>query len=160
MEGWLVALITTACTFILTFFLGKACEWFYKNTEHYKELKKQEETNRIKDAVKEEINPKFDSLNHKMDSNFNYLNDRIDKIDIDVTSIKAGNQASLRNILYRVYNECKHKGFATIEEKENFINLYNKYHDLGANGVMDSTKEKMMSLPTEKTEKKKTRLNS
>ena len=159
MEGWLIGLITTVCGIVLSFFVGKACEWFYKNTEHYKELKKQEDAKKIKDAVKAEIKPSFDKLENKMDSNFSYLNNRIDKIDTDVTNIKAGNQASLRNILYRVYTECKHKGFATIEEKENFINLYNKYHDLGANGVMDSTKEKMLSLPTEKVEKKKTSLN-
>ena len=32
--------------------------------------------------------------------------------------------------------------------------MYNQYHSLGANGVMDDIKEKFESLPTEAAERK------
>lgn len=154
MESWLIGLITTVCGIVLSYFVTKACETLYKSRGTYKEDRRKEEEEKIKKAVNLALESKFNNLDKKIDK----LDERIDKVEGDLEKVKAGDQASLRNDLYQLYNECKHKGFATIDERENFINLYDKYHDLGANGVMDDIKGKFLSLPTEKTDKKKIRL--
>ena len=38
---------------------------------------------------------------------------------------------------------------APIYARENFENMYQRYHNLGANGVMDDYYKKFMEIPTE-----------
>lgn len=64
-------------------------------------------------------------------------------------AIQEGVQALLRDRLIAEYNEGVRKGYARIYEKENFENMYEQYHNLGANGVMDDIREKYRELPTE-----------
>lgn len=64
--------------------------------------------------------------------------------------LKAGEQASLRNDLLALHEKCIEKKFATISEKDNFENMYQSYHALGKNGVMNNNREEMMKLPQEK----------
>lgn len=68
--------------------------------------------------------------------------------------LKQGVQALLRDRLYELYGRCIRKRYATIEERNNFINMYKHYHNLGQNGVMDNIKEKFLSLPTKEQLKK------
>lgn len=63
-------------------------------------------------------------------------------------SLKSGVQALLRDRLYQLYSYCDSKGFADDSERSNFNNMYNQYHNLGANGVMDDYKDKFLQLPT------------
>lgn len=62
-------------------------------------------------------------------------------------AIRAGLQALLRSELLSIYSSCSAEGFADYDEKSNFENLWKNYHNLGANGVMDSIHEKMGALP-------------
>ncbi|MBQ9409285.1 MAG: hypothetical protein IJU28_07870 [Clostridia bacterium] len=64
----------------------------------------------------------------------------------ETDAIKAGVQAMLRDRLYQLYRFCKKQGYAGEFERENFRNMYNQYHTLGANGVMDDIKDKFFSL--------------
>lgn len=64
-------------------------------------------------------------------------------------AIQAGVQALLRDRLIAEYNEGIRKGYARIYDKENFENMYDQYHNLGANGVMDEIRDKYRILPTE-----------
>lgn len=61
-----------------------------------------------------------------------------------------GIQALLRAQMISDYNSYYEKGFAPIYARDNFENCWTQYHSLGANGVMDSIREKFMSLPTNK----------
>lgn len=72
----------------------------------------------------------------------------------EAKATKLGIQALLRDRLYWTYNHYNSKGYAPIYARENFTNMYNQYHSLGANGVMDDIKEKFESLPTEAAERK------
>ena len=64
-------------------------------------------------------------------------------------------QAILRDRLYQLNRYCTmQKGYTTQEDRDNFENMYDKYHRLGANGVMDKTKEKFFELPYEEEWKK------
>ena len=62
-------------------------------------------------------------------------------------SVQLGVQALLRDRLYSTYLKYAEKGYAPIYARENFENMYNQYHVLGANGVMDDVYKKFMSLP-------------
>ena len=67
-------------------------------------------------------------------------------------SVQLGVQALLRDRLYSTYLHYQEKGFAPIYARENFENMYNQYHNLGANGVMDDIYRKFMDLPLEESE--------
>ena len=65
-------------------------------------------------------------------------------------SVQLGVQALLRDRLYSTYLHYQEKGFAPIYARENFENMYNQYHVLGAKGVMVDIYRKFMALPLEK----------
>lgn len=69
-----------------------------------------------------------------------------------VKCYRKGLQALLRSQMINDYNHYKEKEFAPIYARENFENMWEQYHNLGANGVMDDIHEKFMSLPTTKEE--------
>ena len=65
-------------------------------------------------------------------------------------SVQLGIQALLRDRLYQTYSHYSDKGYAPLYARENFENMYNQYHVLGANGVMDDIREKFLELPLER----------
>lgn len=64
------------------------------------------------------------------------------------TALKLGLQAILRGQMINDYNHWSEKGYAPIYARENFENLWQQYHSLGANGVMDDIREKFYNFPT------------
>lgn len=60
---------------------------------------------------------------------------------------RLGVQALLRAELIRDWNYYSEKGYAPIYARENFENVYQQYHNLGANGVMDDLRVKFLALP-------------
>lgn len=150
MDAWLITIITVACTTIVGYFAGKFCEWLYKNTTKYKDAMKNQKKEELREVIREEVAP--------INENIEEIKEKQKEMKKDIGSVKEGTQASLRDDLYRVFAECNKKGYATIDERENFENLYDKYHHLGANGVMDNLREKFLNLPLEKPIKKKQRL--
>ena len=103
-----------------------------KNSDEHKkqELKKTEES--IRSIVREELSE---------------IHEKIKSIENSITLNKKADQALLRNRLYILYRQCYEKDFRTNEETVNWINMYNIYHGLGANGVMDSVKDSFLQLP-------------
>lgn len=64
-------------------------------------------------------------------------------------ALRLGVQALLRDRLYQLYRYCKlEKGYAGINDRNNFSNMFDRYESLGGNGVMDTIKDKFMALPT------------
>lgn len=70
-------------------------------------------------------------------------------------TMRLGIQALLRDRLLEIYEKCCKQGYAPIPVRENFENIYSRYHDLGANGVMDSVRDKFLALPMNKPEAKR-----
>lgn len=62
-------------------------------------------------------------------------------------SLELGVQALLRSQMISDYRLWSEKGYAPIYARDNFENCWTQYHNLGANGVMDSLHEKFMALP-------------
>lgn len=61
-------------------------------------------------------------------------------------ALKAGVQAMLRDRLYGMYYKYRAMGRTNADARANFENLYQQYHALGANGVMDDIREKFLDL--------------
>lgn len=72
---------------------------------------------------------------------------KLKQMKADQDALKMGMQASLRDAMIRDYYKWSEKGYAPIYVRDNFLNVYNNYHQLGANGVMDDLKDKFMQLP-------------
>ncbi len=64
-------------------------------------------------------------------------------------AIKSGMQAMLRSDLINMYNKYKDIKKVPLYVKDNFENVWQNYHNLGANGVMDGIHEEFMSWETE-----------
>ena len=67
-----------------------------------------------------------------------------------IKGVRLGVQALLRAQLITDWNYYSKKGYAPIYARENFENVYQQYHNLGANGVMDDIHSKFLALPDRK----------
>lgn len=68
-------------------------------------------------------------------------------------SVKTGIQALLRAEMIDSYNHYCEKGYAPIYARTSFENVWQSYHNLGANGVMDNLREQFLRLPTDPPKK-------
>lgn len=127
--------------------IKKKAEKKIKDKENMEKLARQQlENNRKEDLLK--------IVNNAMTLSIEPALKKLDNIQEDMNHIKIGLQASLRNDLYQLYNSCSRKGFADIQDREDFENIYQQYHQLGANGVMDNIRKKFLNLPIEKERRK------
>ena len=58
-----------------------------------------------------------------------------------------GTQALLRDRLLQGYHFFRKRGMVTYGEAKNFENMYNAYHNLGKNGIMDTVYQKFRQIP-------------
>lgn len=73
----------------------------------------------------------------------------------DQSCIKLGVQAILRDRIIQSYNLHSERGYCAIHDRDNISNLYEQYHNLGANGVIDGLVAEMLALPVHKIEQRK-----
>lgn len=69
----------------------------------------------------------------------------------EVASLKKGLQSLLRRQLRLEYRRYVTQGWCSEEDRDDFEYMYQQYHNLGANGVMDDLREKFLDLPTQPT---------
>lgn len=62
-------------------------------------------------------------------------------------ALMGGVQAMLRDRLLQGYRHYEEKGYADYTDRSNMKNMYDAYHGLGKNGVMDDMQNKFMMLP-------------
>lgn len=72
-------------------------------------------------------------------------------------SLEAAMQSMLRRKLRELYLSSTKAKYASLEDRDDFENMYQIYHMLGANGVMDNVREQFLELPVDKPERKVTR---
>lgn len=65
-------------------------------------------------------------------------------------ALKVGIQVLLRDRLIQAYNYHMERGYVYIYEKDTISTMYNQYHALGKNGVIDDLMEEFCSLPTKR----------
>ena len=78
-----------------------------------------------------------------------YFIAKIKQSNKETKAMKSGLQALLRHSLLKEYNQCSKAGYATSDMRNDFENMYQNYHCLGANGVMDDIREKFLALPVQ-----------
>ena len=103
--------------------------------EHYKQI--------LIQAIREKLDP---------------LETELSEVRDDIKKLKAGVQASNRADLQVLVDKAENQKWLSQYDKNRFYQLYQAYHNLGKNGVMDAYKEKILALPDfppkqEKTEK-------
>ena len=148
----IVALIGAGVSLLTLFGVGKIVSDFLdekkerrkENSAEAKQAQKAERMEAVREVVQAELKP---------------LHAEIENIGKDVKELQESDktqkeslQSILRDRLYELNSTCFHKGFATLDERENFENMYQKYHNLGMNGVMDDIHTKFFKLPIEKKE--------
>lgn len=77
--------------------------------------------------------------------------------DERLEALQLGVQALLRNKLLEIYYNCNNKGYADINERTNFENIFVQYERLGPNGVIDDVRNKFLKLPILEKEDKEGR---
>lgn len=65
----------------------------------------------------------------------------------DLQLCKLGLQAVIKNTLKTRYEKWIEEGYAPLDAKDDLERMYQVYHKLGANGVMDSLRDKFLALP-------------
>lgn len=66
---------------------------------------------------------------------------------VQIRAIKRGVQALLRDRLIQGYKFYRSQGWADEDDRANMENVYQQYHALGANGVMDNLRGRFLDLP-------------
>lgn len=59
-------------------------------------------------------------------------------------------QAQMRTKLLELYHEYMEEGWISDEDLEDWENQYQAYHSLGKNGILDSRRQQLLSLPNRK----------
>lgn len=73
---------------------------------------------------------------------------KMGKYSKQIKILMKAQQAQMRSQLLKDYYTYKRRGFVYESELEDWENLYNNYHSLGANGIMNKRRETLMSLET------------
>ena len=66
---------------------------------------------------------------------------------VQTRAVKRGVQALLRDRLLQGYKYYRAQGGADENDRSNLENVYQQYHALGANGVMDNLRARFLDLP-------------
>lgn len=138
-DGWLITIISLVGSTAITSFVATLIN--RSLSKHFSKVEKEEAARRehadmlLRETIKELLEP----------------------MQKDLEMIKKGTQAGLRYDLYSMADVWLAKGYCPRRIKSDFEYLYNQYHVLGKNGVMDSTYQAILALPDSLPEPKKKR---
>lgn len=156
MEIW-QAILTAAGTCFVTLLVTYFFNLWTTRPKKKKEEKAAEEAKRKQalNEVKEELLEKIEDVKQERIAEREACGkDHISLVRL-VRSIQSTNkaqntglQAVLKDLLKIRYLEWIKKGCAPMDAKDDLEKMYQAYHGLGANGVMDNLREQFLSLPT------------
>ncbi len=139
----LTAVLTLIATTITTHFL---------DGPRRKKEKEEEETQKRKEEIESILN-KIEELDKNIDDKLEQARNNSKALREDIKLLKSGQQAIIKNELKKQYYENIEAGWASVDTKEDLERLYQIYHSLGANGVMDGMRKTFMDLPTKPPKK-------
>ena len=70
-----------------------------------------------------------------------------DNVVNQINSIEKALIASMHDRIYQEGNKLLSQGYATIDQMDNFLHMYNEYHGLGGNGTGEAVKNHVVELP-------------
>lgn len=154
MDGNQIAtlVVTVAITAFVTGIVSAFVTWLVNRPKKRKEEAEAEKKDRA--AMKAElagIKDELKSIGSRVEQ-FGELQEQNTK---EIKLCQMGIQAEIKNTLKVNYESWIKKGYAPIDAKDDLERMYTVYHQLGANGVMDSIRDKFLALPETKPTKKK-----
>lgn len=147
MPEWMT-IISTICSLVAAVFGICGISVYINERAKYKAGKKnkQEDTQeleakKIRDAEIKKM------MVEAVDEEVSPLTSSIQDLKKDMEKIKKGVQASNRADLEDLVAKADNQGWLSLYDKARFNQLYEAYHNLGKNGVMDASKDRVFSLP-------------
>lgn len=156
MEWWQTLLMTGASVFV-TLLVTFIFNWVTNRPKERREeeAKKEQQRQQELEDMKEELLDKIEEVKQERVIEREACGkDHLGLVKL-VTDIQASNiaqniglQAVLKDLLKIRYLEWIEKGYAPMDARDDLERMYQAYHGLGANGVMDSLREQFLALPT------------
>lgn len=100
-----------------------------------------------KENFKKDLLQTIDSNDEKIYAELKKQSDKDKEIIDDLQLCKLGLQAVIKNSLKTRYEKWIQEGHAPLDAKDDLERMYQVYHSLGANGVMDALRKKFLALP-------------
>lgn len=154
MEIWR-AILTAAGTCFVTLLVTYFFNLWANRPKKKKEEREREEAKRKQELeeLKNELLSKIEEVKQERIAEREACGkDHISLVKL-VTNIKSSNdaqnvglQAVLKDLLKIRYLEWIRKGYAPMDARDDLERMYQAYHGLGANGVMDSLREQFLAL--------------
>lgn len=134
-------IITVTISLIITF--------LFNGLVNRPKKRRQEEEKRQTDReqFKTDILDNISQANQKIYEELKKHSAADEEIRADLQLCKLGLQTVIKNTLKIRYEKWIREGQAPLDAKDDLERMYKVYHQLGANGVMDSLREKFLALP-------------
>lgn len=155
MEIWqaiLTAAGTCFATLLVTYFFNMWANRPKKRKEE--EAKKDAQRKQELEELKNELLVKIEEVKQERISEREMCGKDHQGLVKIVTDIQKSNhaqnvglQAVLKDLLKIRYLEWIHKGYAPMDARDDLERMYQAYHNLGANGIMDGLRKEFISLP-------------
>ena len=161
MEVW-QAIITAAGTCAATLIVTYVFNWLTNGPKKRKEEeeKKEQQRKQEREATKQELLAKIEEVRQERIAEREAcgkdhvgLLSLVDKLQKTNDAQSAGLQSVLKDLLKIRYLEWINKGYAPMDARDDLEKMYQSYHRLGANGVMDALREEFLNLPVKKEDK-------
>lgn len=155
MEWWQTLLMTAGTCFItllVTFLFNWVTNRPAKKRAEKKleEQKRQEELDNLKKEVLEAVDAvRTEKIRERAACQEDHcaLVKIVKDIQITNKAQNAGLQSVLKDLLKIRYLEWIKKGYAPLDARDDLEKMYQAYHKLGANGVMDNMRKQFLELP-------------
>ena len=155
MEWW-QTLLMTAGTCLVTLLVTFIFNWITNRPavkakkEERERQKRQEELDQLKDNLLKAIDEvKSEKIRERAACQEDHC--ALVKIVKDIQATNkaqnAGLQSVLKDLLKIRYLEWIKKGYAPLDARDDLEKMYQAYHRLGANGVMDNMRKQFLDLP-------------
>ncbi len=116
------------------------------------ELRKLEEQKRLEQMKHEEYKSELKSI---IGEAVLPIANKLELIEQELIKVKKGVQVSNRTDLEEMAEKADHQKFMSAYDKQRFEATYQAYHDLGKNGVMDATRNRILAMPESKPASKR-----
>lgn len=127
-----------------TYFATLAKRRAEKKIEHQDkldELEQKDTMDKLVSALMEQLKPLItESVNVA-------VKEAVAPMENDLKLLKAGVQDGCRNDLEQIVEKADSQKWLSRYDKDRFEHTYDSYHNLGKNGVMDSSRERILKLP-------------
>ena len=120
--------------------------------EDEEELRKIEEQKRLEQMKHEEYKSELRSI---IGEAVLPIANKLELIEQELIKVKKGVQVSNRTDLEEMAEKADKQKFMTAYDKQRFEATYQAYHDLGKNGVMDATRNRILAMPESKPTSKR-----